>query len=111
MEIRTPSLFFHYDSPVAQLEPLTPLLFRHQDGDTLTASKADANGNIRYAYNPIFAKMATYTKIAWYENLWLHGGIIAFAVLLFLRRFPEKNIPILLKEGAAKPRPPSTKSG
>lgn len=88
LEIQPPSLFFRRDRPASPLEPLEPLLFLQPEQGTeeatLTAFEADENGNILYAYNPIFPKMATYTKIAWYENIWPHAGILAVASLLFL---------------------------
>lgn len=88
LEIQPPALFFRRDRPASPLKPLEPLLFLQPEQGTeeatLTAFEADENGNILYAYNPIFPKMATYTKIAWYENIWLHAGIVAVASLLFL---------------------------
>jgi hypothetical protein len=84
LQIQAPSLFFRNSRPPSELVPLEPLLFRQQDNGTLTAFEADADGNITYAYNPIFTKMGTFTKIAWYENLWLHLGLIGFACLLFI---------------------------
>ncbi|PSN76263.1 serine hydrolase, partial [filamentous cyanobacterium CCP4] len=84
LEIQTPSLFFFTPLPNSQLEPVGPLLFRHRDDGTLTAFAADDAGRILYAHNPVFAKMGTYTKIAWYENLWLHAALIATAALVFL---------------------------
>jgi CubicO group peptidase (beta-lactamase class C family) len=84
LTVKTPALFFRNDRPDSQLEPLNPLLFRHRDDGTLTAFGADQNGNILYAYNPVLSKMATFTKIAWYENLWFHGGLLLASVLIFL---------------------------
>ncbi|MGG6242018.1 serine hydrolase domain-containing protein [Nodosilinea sp. AN01ver1] len=84
LNIQTPSLFFRYPMPNSQLEPVGPLLFRHRDDGTLTAFEADDEGHIVYAYNPIFAKMATFSKIAWYENLWLHAAVVVAAAFLFL---------------------------
>lgn len=84
LEIRSPALFFNYDPPNIQLEPIAPLLFyQKNNNNTLTAFEADANGNILYAYNPIYDKMGTFVKIAWYENLWFHAGLLAIATLLF----------------------------
>ncbi len=88
LEIQPPALFFGRDRPAISLEPLEPLLFlqpeQGAEAATLTAFEADEDGNILYAYNPIFPTMATYTKIAWYENIWFHAGILAVASLLFL---------------------------
>lgn len=84
LQIQTPSLFFRQPRSPSQLEPLTPLLFRQPENGTLTAFAADEAGHIRYAYNPVFAKMGTFAKIAWYENLWLHLTIVVAAGVLFL---------------------------
>ncbi len=84
LEIETPSLFFRSSMPNSQLELIGPMLFRHRDDGTLTAFEADEQGDIRYAHNPVFAKMGTYTKIAWYEGVLLHGGLFIGAMLIFL---------------------------
>lgn len=83
LEIQTPSLFFRKQRPNSQLQPIDLLLFRQPEGETLTAFEADNEGNIRYAYNPVFSKMATFTKIAWHENLWFHAAFIGVAIVLF----------------------------
>lgn len=84
LEIRSPSLFFR-DPPAPQpLEPVAPLLFRQPETGVLTAFSTNDDGTIQYAYNPVLATMGTWAKIAWYENLWLHLGILASAAIAFI---------------------------
>lgn len=88
LQIETPGLFFRSTKDSILLEPLEPLLFRRMnentDSDALMAFEENEQGRITYAYNPLFPKIGTYVKVAWYETIWVHAAVLGLAVILFL---------------------------
>jgi CubicO group peptidase (beta-lactamase class C family) len=82
--VSTPGLFFIGNAPKIQLAPIEPLLFQRVNDDAFTAFEPDESGWIRYAFNPLWAKIGAYEHIPWYETSWVQLGILGFCTVLFL---------------------------
>lgn len=82
--VSTPSLFFVGNAPKIQLSPVEPLLFQRVNDDAFTAFEQDESGWIRFAFNPLWAKIGAYEHIRWYETSWVQLGILGFCVIVFL---------------------------
>lgn len=85
LEIQFPLLFFgSSDRPVPlELLDADSLLFRRVGENALMAFSITEDGTV-YAHNPVFAKIGSYQRARWYQNIWLHVGLLAAMVLLFL---------------------------
>jgi CubicO group peptidase (beta-lactamase class C family) len=85
--INTPKLFFVSKIPDKELVPIDKLLFRRPSDNTFTSFGENKNGEIEFAFNPLFPKIGAYQKIAWYETIWVQLGIAAFCAIVFLSAF------------------------
>lgn len=83
LQVRTPSLFFLGNAPKISLIPIEPLLFQRAN-DEVTGFGEDSNGQIAFAFNPIFPVIGTYERIYWYETVWVQLGIVGFCAVVFL---------------------------
>ncbi len=82
--VTTPKLFFLWGTQEIRLVPVEPLLFRRAEDDAFAAFGEDEEGQIAYAFNPIWPKMGAYERVPWYETVWVHFGVIAFCAVVFL---------------------------
>jgi len=82
--VSTPSLFFVGNAPKIRLTPVEPLLFQRVNDDAFTAFEQDKSGWIKFAFNPLWAKIGAYEHIHWYETSWVQLGILGFCVAVFL---------------------------
>lgn len=89
--INTPNLLFIGKMPDKELVPIDKLLFRRPSDNAFTAFGENSNGEIEFAFNPLFAKIGAYHKIAWYESIWVQLGILAFCSLVFFSRRETRN--------------------
>ena len=85
--IDTPKLFFVSKIPDKELVPIDKLLFRRSSDNAFTAFGENKNGEIKFAFNPLFPKIGAYEKIAWYESVSVQLGIAAFCTIVFLSAF------------------------
>jgi hypothetical protein len=84
--ISTPGLFFLGKVSKIQLIPIAPMLFKRAEDDAFTAFGVD-NGQITFAFNPLWPKIGGYERIHWYETVWVQLGIAAFCTIVFLSAF------------------------
>jgi CubicO group peptidase (beta-lactamase class C family) len=84
LTITTPGLFFLGNTPKHKLIPVEPLLFKRSEDDAYTAFGEDNQGNIAFAFNPLWSKIGTYERIPWYETIWVQLGILGFCTFFFL---------------------------
>lgn len=103
LQIQTPSLFFLNKIKPVQLEPVEPLLFKRVDTPTFTAFEENEEGQITFAYNPLFPKIGTYERIFWYEGIWVHFGLVGFCVLVFLSAMSRGIVQPLIQWWRGKP--------
>ncbi len=85
--INTPKLFFMGKIPDKELVPIDRLLFRRPEDNAYTAFGESSDGEIEYAFNPLFPKIGPYEKISWYESIWVQLGIAAFCGIMFFSAF------------------------
>ncbi|AFY46293.1 penicillin-binding protein, beta-lactamase class C [Nostoc sp. PCC 7524] len=83
LQIRTPSFFFRGDAPSFRLLPVEPLLFKRTEDDAFTAFGEDSNGQIAFAFNPLWPKIGAYERIPWYETIGVQLAIAGFCVFVF----------------------------
>ncbi|MGB3639258.1 MAG: serine hydrolase [Rivularia sp. (in: cyanobacteria)] len=103
--INTPKLFFTGKTPDKELVPIDKLLFRRPKDNAYTAFGENKDGEIEYAFNPLFPKIGPYEKISWYEDIWVQLGIAAFCTIVFLSAFfmyPVRGIIQRLRGKSAK---------
>lgn len=103
--INTPKLFFMGKIPDKELVPIDKLLFRRPEDNAYTAFGENKDGEIEYAFNPLFPKIGPYEKISWYEGIWVQFGIVVFCAIVFLSAFfmyPVRAIIQLLRGKSAK---------
>lgn len=94
--INTPHLFFVGKTPDREIVPIDKLLFRRPENNTFTAFGENKDGEIEYAFNPLFPKIGPYEKISWYEGIWVQLGIVVFCAIVFLSAsFMYPIIPII----------------
>jgi len=87
LQIDRPNLFFASATKPVDLEPVEPFVFRkfpQGKEPGWTAFETDSKGNIEYAYNPVFPKISTYKKAAWWQNIWLQMGLLGASLLVLL---------------------------
>jgi hypothetical protein len=89
-------LFFVGKTPNREIVPIDKLLFRRPENNTFTAFGENKDGEIEYAFNPLFPKIGPYEKISWYEGIWVQLGIVFFSAIVFLSAsFMYPIIPII----------------
>lgn len=101
--ISTPGLFFMGNAPKIQLVPIEPLLFRRAKDDAFVAFGEDTEGQITYAFNPLWPKIGAYHRVPWYETIWVQFGLIAFCAVIFLSAAIVYPITPLIRRLQGKP--------
>lgn len=83
---------------------VAPLVFQQVDAQELIAFRADEQGRVVYLFQgnlPINA----YRKLAWYEQLHVHYGLLAGCISLFLSGLVSWPIAWLVARRKGEPRP------
>lgn len=84
LTVHTPALLFAGEPQSKHLVPLDPPLFRRVEDNALTAFGEDEDGQIAFAFNPLYPKIGAYERTPWYETIWAHLGLLGFCVIFFL---------------------------
>ena len=83
--VQTPPLFFFGKTNNTKLIPTSePRLFRRQKDDAYVFFIANESGKITHVSNPLYAKIGTFQRVPWYENIKLHLALLAFCSLWFI---------------------------
>lgn len=84
LTLKTPNLFFLNKLESKQLVPLNSQLFQRVKDNAFTAFGEGEDGQIRFAFNPLYPKIGTYERVPWYEAIWMQLGWLGFCVVFFL---------------------------
>ncbi|HHP7232309.1 MAG TPA: serine hydrolase, partial [Xenococcaceae cyanobacterium] len=83
--VQTPPLLFRGKLENTKLIPTQePGLFYRDNDNAYVYFVADDSGTITNVSNPLYPKIGTYQKVPWYENIYLHLGLLAFCTIFFL---------------------------
>ncbi|MGV2826472.1 serine hydrolase domain-containing protein [Myxosarcina sp. GI1(2024)] len=95
LRVTTPNLFFLRQFPGTDLFPTEqPRLFRRQDGSYVFFTESET-GEITHVSNPLYPKIGTYQRVAWYETAKVQLGILAVCAILFVAViFTDGIVPI-----------------
>lgn len=82
--LKTPNLFFIGNLEQKRLVPVEPELFGRVEDDALASFGESVEGDIAFAFNPLYPKIGTYERVPWYETIWVQLGLVGFCTLFLL---------------------------
>ncbi|WP_199318348.1 serine hydrolase domain-containing protein [Leptolyngbya sp. FACHB-541] len=82
--IQTPNLFFLGNPGQTRLVPIEPQLFRRAGDNALTSFGEGTEGDVAFAFNPIYPKLGAYERVPWHETIWVQLGLAGVCTVFFL---------------------------